>query len=180
MIFSKKIMRIFKWSNELSFSSIKLTSYIYEQCVLVVRFTSTVKSAQIRSFFWSVFSRIRIEYLFVLIPNAGKYGPEKTPYLDNFHAVQPHKQDSYKYMLQRWNNADKGSGLQLFRTPTADRNISLGGIKRNYQLLMQKTKHLNHWKKEDLNFLLLEKDLHLLQTQLAIFFGGIFANLAAK
>ena len=24
--------------------------------------------------------------LSVLSPNAGKYGPEKTPYLDNFHA----------------------------------------------------------------------------------------------
>ena len=27
------------------------------------------------------------EYLYVLSPNAGKYGPEKTPYLDTFHAV---------------------------------------------------------------------------------------------
>ena len=35
-----------------------------------------MKSVQIRSFFWSVFSS-----------NAGKYGPEKTPYLDTFHAV---------------------------------------------------------------------------------------------
>ena len=35
-----------------------------------------VKSVQIRSFFWSVFS-----------PNTGKYGAQKTPYLDNFHAV---------------------------------------------------------------------------------------------
>ena len=35
-----------------------------------------VKSVQIGSFFWSVFSRIRTEY-----------GPEKTPYLDTFHAV---------------------------------------------------------------------------------------------
>ena len=35
-----------------------------------------MKCVQIRSFFWSVFS-----------PNAGKYGPEKTPYLDTFHAV---------------------------------------------------------------------------------------------
>ena len=68
-------------------------------------------------------------------PNAGKCGPEKTPYLDTFHAVQPHKQDSYKYMLKRLNNTDKGSDLQLFRTPTADRTISLGGIKRNYGLL---------------------------------------------
>ena len=35
-----------------------------------------VKRVQIRSFFWSVFS-----------PNAGKCRPEKTPYLDTFHAV---------------------------------------------------------------------------------------------
>ena len=27
------------------------------------------------------------EYLFVFSPNAGKYGPEKNPYLDSFHAV---------------------------------------------------------------------------------------------
>ena len=27
-------------------------------------------------------------YLSVFSPNAGKYGPEKTPYLDIFHAVQ--------------------------------------------------------------------------------------------
>ena len=37
-----------------------------------------VKSVQIRSFLWSVFSRIRTEY-----------GPEKTPYLDTFHDVKP-------------------------------------------------------------------------------------------
>ena len=28
-----------------------------------------------------------MEYLFVFSPNAGKYGPEKTPYLDTFHLV---------------------------------------------------------------------------------------------
>ena len=27
------------------------------------------------------------KYLFVFSPNAGKYGPEKTPYLDTFHTV---------------------------------------------------------------------------------------------
>ena len=27
-------------------------------------------------------------YLSVFSPNAGKYGPEKTPYLNNFHAVK--------------------------------------------------------------------------------------------
>ena len=37
----------------------------------------SVKSVQIRSYFWSVFS-----------PNTGKYGPEITPYLDTFHAVK--------------------------------------------------------------------------------------------
>ena len=36
-----------------------------------------VKSIQILSFFWYVFSRIRTEY-----------GPKKTPYLDTFHAVR--------------------------------------------------------------------------------------------
>ena len=35
-----------------------------------------VKSVQIRSYFWSVFSRILTEY-----------GPEITPYLDTFHAA---------------------------------------------------------------------------------------------
>ena len=48
-----------------------------------------------RGFFWSVFSRIRTEYgeilhtpfLSVFSPNAEKYGPEKTAYLDTFHAV---------------------------------------------------------------------------------------------
>ena len=35
-----------------------------------------MKSIQIQSFFWSLFSA-----------NAGKLGPEKTPYFDTFHAV---------------------------------------------------------------------------------------------
>ena len=43
-----------------------------------------VKSVQIRSYFWSVFSYIPIS---VFNPNTGKYGPEITPYLDTFHAV---------------------------------------------------------------------------------------------
>ena len=47
-----------------------------------------VKSVQIRSFFWSVFFCIPIEYVWIwLSPNTKKYRPEKTPYLDNFHAV---------------------------------------------------------------------------------------------
>ena len=35
-----------------------------------------VKSVQIRSFFWSVFSRIGTEYVSVFSLNLGKYGPE--------------------------------------------------------------------------------------------------------
>ena len=46
-----------------------------------------VESIQIRSFFWSVVSRIRAEYGDLLRSNARKYGPEKTPYLDSFHTV---------------------------------------------------------------------------------------------
>ena len=43
-----------------------------------------VKSVQIRSFFWSVFSNIRTEYGEKLPQKK----PEKTPYFDNFHAVK--------------------------------------------------------------------------------------------
>ena len=70
-----------------------------------------MKSVQIRSFFWSVFSCIRTEYgdirssqyeyrkirirknsvfghyFSVFSPNTGKYRPEKTPYLDTFQTV---------------------------------------------------------------------------------------------
>ena len=68
--------RVFKVAHNLSF----LALVAHKHCV---------KSVQIRSFFWSVFSHIRTEYLSVFIPNAGKYGPEKTLYLDIFHAVKP-------------------------------------------------------------------------------------------
>ena len=46
----------------------------------------SVKSVQIWSFFWSVFS-LHTPYLSVCSLNAGKYGPEKTPYFDTFHTV---------------------------------------------------------------------------------------------
>ena len=42
-----------------------------------------VINAQIRSFFWSVFSPIRTEYGDLY----WKYGPEKNPYLDTFQAM---------------------------------------------------------------------------------------------
>ena len=42
-----------------------------------------------QSFFWSVFSCIWNEYVdfSVFSPNTGKYGSEKSPHLDTFHAV---------------------------------------------------------------------------------------------
>ena len=46
-----------------------------------------VKSVQIRSYFWSVFSSIGTGYGEIINPNTVKYGPEITPYLDSFHAV---------------------------------------------------------------------------------------------
>ena len=36
------------------------------------------------------------EYLSVFSPNSGKYGPEKTPYLDTFHGVIVSSKDSTK------------------------------------------------------------------------------------
>ena len=52
-----------------------------------------LKSVQIRSFFWSVFSRIQTEYVYLSVfsLNAGKNGPEKTAYLDTFHVVIVYK-----------------------------------------------------------------------------------------
>ena len=47
-----------------------------------------MKSVQILSFLWSVFSCIPTEYGdLVFSANTGKYRPEETPYLDTFHAV---------------------------------------------------------------------------------------------
>ena len=56
-----------------------------------------MKSVHIRSFFWSVFSRIRPEYGEIRTEyglslrtqsKTGKYGPGKTPYVDIFHAMK--------------------------------------------------------------------------------------------
>ena len=69
----------------------------------IIRFSYYVnraKSVQIRSYFWFMFSCIRtgiisgpyfpvfgLDTEIYTNPNAGKYGPEITPYLDAFHAV---------------------------------------------------------------------------------------------
>ena len=39
------------------------------------------------------------QYLSVFSPNAGKYGPEKTPYLGTFHAVRYSQDLPFSYML---------------------------------------------------------------------------------
>ena len=54
-----------------------------------------MKSIQIRSFFWSVFSRIPTEYGEIPSANAGKYKPEKTPYLDTFDVVISQRKLTY-------------------------------------------------------------------------------------
>ena len=41
------------------------------------------------------------EYLSVFSPNAGKYGPEKTPYLDTFHVVLLVASAAYIWLLNR-------------------------------------------------------------------------------
>ena len=58
---------------------IKMTKDPQENLAIVPK-KHCVKSVQIRNYFWSVFSCIRIEY-----------GPEITPHLDTFHAVKLHR-----------------------------------------------------------------------------------------
>ena len=72
---------------------LKEYSILQYQFFINLLFKLCVKSVKIRSFFWSVFSRIRTEYgeirsNHVFSSNAGKYGAEKTPYMDTFHAVK--------------------------------------------------------------------------------------------
>ena len=52
---------------------------------LEARTLCCVKSIQIGRLFWSVFSCI--QYFLVFGPKTGNYEPEKTSYLDTFHAV---------------------------------------------------------------------------------------------
>ena len=66
-----------------------------------------MKSVQIRSFFWSVFC-----------PNTGKYGPEKTPSLDTFHAVNGEEREMFlrnENTLVRVGDSTNGLINALFR-----------------------------------------------------------------
>ena len=61
----------------------------WEYSKVLFRGQKNIQSVQIRSFFWSVFPEfgLNAERYGVFSPNVGKYGPEKTPYLDTFQAV---------------------------------------------------------------------------------------------
>ena len=116
--FSSKISIIVLWSSVIgSLFHHKLTldrsTYSRECLILGVH---CVKSVQIRSYFWSVFSCIRIEYgpyLSVFSPNTGKYGPEITPHLDTFPAVvlipklTKDNNDFFKKQQGFWKNDSK-------------------------------------------------------------------------
>ena len=63
--------------DQFSSSNHEKNSWSYKHFINYVTRQHCVKSVQIQSFFWSVFS-----------PNTGKYRPSKTSYLDTFHTVQ--------------------------------------------------------------------------------------------
>ena len=71
-----------------------------------------VKSLQIRIFFWSVFSCIRTE---CGEENTGIYGPEKTPYLDIFHAVNANIIQAY-FKLKTLHNLKYIKSLRRFES----------------------------------------------------------------
>ena len=52
-----------------------------------MRVTSLCEKCPNTEFFCFAFSRIQTEYGDLRSPNTGKYRPEKTPYLDTFHAM---------------------------------------------------------------------------------------------
>ena len=50
----------------------------------------------------------------VFSPNTGKYGPEKTPYLDTFHAVIRQSLPSSSLTFIRYRNLDKATTFNPF------------------------------------------------------------------
>ena len=63
----------------------------------------SVKSVQMRSFFWSVSFCIQTEYGDLFSPNTGKYGPKKALYLDTFYAVYIQKNKDFEIQFPRRN-----------------------------------------------------------------------------
>ena len=66
-------------------SSIKLTTQVMK--FSIARKVSKYGVFLVRIFPHSDWIQRETPYLSVFRPNAGKYGPEKTPQLDTFHAV---------------------------------------------------------------------------------------------
>ena len=94
---------------DLIYSNHFLVLMVLSVISLSLRMIRCVKSAQIRSFFWSVFS--------VFSPNTGKYGAEKTAYLDTFHAVIVSSKKMSKYRVFSDTNTGKyGPGKFRIRT----------------------------------------------------------------
>ena len=95
---ARKLWEKFKNGRRKSFvpslSPRKITLLLFVKSCTKTDVKHCVQSTQIRSFFWSAFSCIRIKYgdfteqISILGRNTGKYEPEKTPYLDTFHAVR--------------------------------------------------------------------------------------------
>ena len=48
-------------------------------------------------------------------PNTEKYGPEKTPYLNTFHAVTTHVLAPFRTMFHFWKTSGLGIELELLR-----------------------------------------------------------------
>ena len=77
-----------------------------------------MESVHIRSFFWSVF-----------FPNTGKYGTEKTPYLDTYHAVKivPFKtlHSAYHHITTRMllNLARRRAEVKILKPVTAREDV---------------------------------------------------------
>ena len=63
----------------------------------------SVKSVQMRSFFWSVSFCIQTKYGDLFSPNTGKYGPKKALYLDTFYAVYIQKNKDFEIQFPRRN-----------------------------------------------------------------------------
>ena len=77
-------------------------TFFLKQKLLFADCSHCVKSIQIGSYFWCVFSK----EISIFNPNTGKYGPETTLYLDTFHAVND---ICYKYicLLDKKERTDK-------------------------------------------------------------------------
>ena len=118
MLISFKLRKIYYnlWTK------VMFMSFLFVEIWKKIQETNNRWSIQIRSFFWSVFPRIRTEYgeilyvyytpyLSAFSPNVVKYGPEKIPYLDTFHVVkilyETHKTRKRKYERENYKLSTK-------------------------------------------------------------------------